>query len=393
MNSTYKKKLENNINNTILLVAFRNFIVFGAIIVPFFTELNLNLFQIFLIESAFALTVLITEIPSGYFADKFGRKKSILLGTISGFIGMLIYSFSSSFEFFVLSEILIGIACSFISGSDSAIIYDSLKELKKENIYKKIEGKKEAIRTTSIAIAALTSSLAAIYSIRIAFYITTITAFISIIFALRLIETKRNEKQVANEKFFLILKETIKTKDILIMILFSSIIYGLSNLHYLSSQNFLELINFPIVYFGLVFAFANFSVAIMSIYAYKIEKRFGVFKSMLIASILVGGSFFIFGLTSTLIGILGVFLFQFARGIRTPIVRDYINSRVVSRRRATVMSFDGFFGRGLFVLISPIFGLLILTYGFSIVNIIFSFIIFMSMILLAILLKKNSNII
>jgi MFS family permease len=392
MSLTYKKQLEANITNTILLVAFRNFIVFAAIIVPFFTNLNLDLFQIFIIESAFALTVLLTEIPSGFIADKFGRRKTIIIGTFSGFIGMIIYSLSSSFEFFIISEILIGIACSFISGSDSAIMYDSLKELKREEEYKKIEGKKEAVRTTMIGIAALLSGVAVIFSIRYAFYITTIFAFLSFIFALKLKETKRNEMQVANEKFFDILKETIKTKDIMIMILFSATIYGLSNLHFLSSQNFLQIINFPLAYFGVLFAIANFAVAFMTMFAYKVEEKIGLIKSMILTSFFVGISFFIFGAFNTVIGIVGIYTFQFARGIRTPIVRDFVNKRVKSSRRATVMSFDGFFGRGLFVLISPILGFLIITNNFMIINIGFGIILFVLMTLLTISLKLNTKI-
>ena len=46
------------------------------IIVIFFKENGLTLTQIMILQSVYSLTVALTEIPSGYFADFFGRKKS-----------------------------------------------------------------------------------------------------------------------------------------------------------------------------------------------------------------------------------------------------------------------------------------------------------------------------
>ena len=45
------------------------------IIVIFFKENGLSLTQIMILQSVYSLTVALTEIPSGYFADFFGRKK------------------------------------------------------------------------------------------------------------------------------------------------------------------------------------------------------------------------------------------------------------------------------------------------------------------------------
>jgi len=395
MRDKYKKNLENNIRNITAVVALRNFILFTAVVIPFFGSLGLDFFHIMLIETSFALTVLIMEVPSGYLADKFGRRKIIIIGSLFGFVGMLIYSFSSTFEFFVLSESLIGFACSFISGADSAILYDSLKELKREDEYKKIEGRREAIRTTAIGLAALLSGIIATFSFRANFFLTALTALISVIFALKLVEPKKaySKSNVITTKFVTVLKETLQHKELILMILFSATIFGFSTAHFFVSQKFLEVINMPLIYFGLIFALANFGVAALSLFAYKIEKKIGLFYSMVLATIFAASSFFIFGLTPTLIGIIGIFTYQFARGIRTPIVKDFINKRTESSRRATVLSFDGFFGRGLFVIVSPIIGFLTVAIGFSTATIILGIIIATGLLgttlLLKLIMQKN----
>ena len=57
------------------------------IIVLFFKENGLSLFEVMILQSVYSLTVAITEIPSGYIADYFGRRKSIIFSTIFTFSG------------------------------------------------------------------------------------------------------------------------------------------------------------------------------------------------------------------------------------------------------------------------------------------------------------------
>ena len=70
------------------------------IIVLFFQEHGLSLTQVMLLQAIYSLSVAILEIPSGYIADIFGRKKTIILSTIFTFIGGL----KSSFKINILSS-------------------------------------------------------------------------------------------------------------------------------------------------------------------------------------------------------------------------------------------------------------------------------------------------
>ena len=74
------------------------------------------------------------------FADIYGRRLSLFFGSILTFLGYLIFSFYSGFNEFFIAEIFLGIG-GLISGADSALIYDTLLELKKDEDYTKIEGK------------------------------------------------------------------------------------------------------------------------------------------------------------------------------------------------------------------------------------------------------------
>ena len=61
------------------------------IIVLFFQENGLTLMEVMILQSVYSFTVAITEIPSGYLADYFGRKNSLIISTVLTFCGYLIF--------------------------------------------------------------------------------------------------------------------------------------------------------------------------------------------------------------------------------------------------------------------------------------------------------------
>lgn len=81
------------------------------------------------------------EIPTGVIADRFGRKTSIILGSIVLSIAALIYGSIPNFYNFLLGEFLFAIGVALISGADKAILYDSLKENNQEHLSVKIFSK------------------------------------------------------------------------------------------------------------------------------------------------------------------------------------------------------------------------------------------------------------
>ena len=137
--------LKNNIIKLYLLKAVKWFMIVMPIIVLFFESKGLSLTQIMILQGTYSLFVALFEIPSGFFADIYGRKNSLVIGSIFLFLGYVIFSFFSGFNEFLFAEILLGIGGSLISGADSAILYDTLLEIKEDKEYTKIEGRTYAI--------------------------------------------------------------------------------------------------------------------------------------------------------------------------------------------------------------------------------------------------------
>jgi len=55
------------------------FYLIVPILIPYYKSNLLNSAQIFTIQAAYALSILLMEVPSGYLADVIGRKKTLFL--------------------------------------------------------------------------------------------------------------------------------------------------------------------------------------------------------------------------------------------------------------------------------------------------------------------------
>jgi MFS family permease len=125
------------------------------VLVLFYQENGLDLQDVFIVQAFFSVCIIVFEVPSGYFADRLGRRQSMLIGTISAAIGFGIYAFSDTLPEILCAQFFIAIGGSFISGSDTALLYDTLIELKQADQYQRIAGRLGSIGNFSEGIAGL----------------------------------------------------------------------------------------------------------------------------------------------------------------------------------------------------------------------------------------------
>lgn len=108
---------------------FRAFMVIMPIFVPLMQQYGLSMRDIMLVQSVFAGVLLLCEIPSGYIADRFGRKTCLVIGyAITGF-GFTQIIWANSFLEIVLFEVTLGIGFSLFSGADIALAFESEKAM------------------------------------------------------------------------------------------------------------------------------------------------------------------------------------------------------------------------------------------------------------------------
>src|SRR5215813_9627857 len=111
-----------------LLYAFSFFDPFMIVIpvwVPYLATQGITMRQFMELQGVFAIVILCGEVPTGLLSDLWGRKKTLLLGSVLKAISFSLLPLWSSYEGFVFYHLLMGIALSMISGGDVALLYDS----------------------------------------------------------------------------------------------------------------------------------------------------------------------------------------------------------------------------------------------------------------------------
>jgi MFS family permease len=329
------------------------------VIVLFYKSNGLTMKDIFMLQSVYSLTLMTLEIPTGYFADKAGRKTSILIGATLGFSGYLVYSFSFGFWQFVIAEVILGVSQSLVSGADSAMLYDTLAAAKQNDKYTQLEGRITSIGNFGEAFAGIIGGLLAVSSLRTPFYVQTCVALIALPAALLLKEPpvklhkiKPGIKEVG-KIIYSVLHGDVKLK----WNTFFSAITGAATLTMAwFAQPYFGQISLPVSMYGVVWALLNLSVGIAAVYAWRFEKRFGPSKTVMVFTLTLFSSYLLLTIMPGYSGLIILLLFYLARGVATPTLRNYINIITTSDVRATVLSVRNFLIRLIFAVTGPLWG-------------------------------------
>lgn len=329
------------------------------VIVLFYKSNGLTMKDIFLLQSVYSLTLMTLEIPTGYFADKVGRKTSILLGSMLGFTGYLVYSFSFGFWQFAVAEIVLGVSQSLVSGADSAMLYDTLSVAKQNDKYTRLEGRITSIGNFGEAFAGIIGGLIAASSLRTPFYVQTCVALIALPAAFMLseppvktIKIKPGLKDIG-KIMYSVLRGNLKLKW---NTLFSAITGASTLTMAWFVQPYFGLVHLPVSFYGVIWGVLNLSVGIAAVYAWKFEKRFGPAKTVVIFTFFLLSSFLLLPVMPAYSGMGILLVFYLARGLATPTLRNYINIITTSEVRATVLSVRNFLIRMIFAITGPLWG-------------------------------------
>ncbi len=329
------------------------------IITLFYQENGLGMKDVLLLQGIYSVAIVIIEIPSGYFADIWGRKSTLIIGSFLGVIGFGIYSVTYGFWGFLIAELTLGIGQSFISGSDSALLYDSLLQEKRENEYVKIEGRVLSIGNFAETIAALIGGFLAEISLRTPFIAQTFVAMIAIPAAFTLIEP--NRKKIEKDRWKTIvnvlINTLIKNRKLQTLILLTAFIGTATLTMAWFIQPYLkDIFRYSLGEIGITLSILNLIVGLTTLVAYKIENKLGQLNTLLFIILGISLSYFLLGYFNHWSLIFIFVLFYFTRGLATPVLKDYINRSTSSDIRATVLSIRNFSIRIIFAIAGPFFG-------------------------------------
>ena len=150
----------------------------------------------------------LSEIPTGVISDKVGRKYTLILYAVFSLFGLFLFSIAGNLAMPVLlfvGAVSRGVADAFESGTDEALLYETMQELGKENEYDFVYSRSKMFGQIGLAAGALIATgVTYFYSLNVLAWVSFGLSFFQFFIILSFMEPKRSEaeKQVSSLKHF-----------------------------------------------------------------------------------------------------------------------------------------------------------------------------------------------
>src|SRR5262249_15030940 len=86
---------------------------------------------------------------TGAFADRFGRKHALTAASVILALALFVYAHATTYLAVLLANLATGLAITFRSGADTALLYDSLKEGGREGDFQWLTGRFWGLRASA----------------------------------------------------------------------------------------------------------------------------------------------------------------------------------------------------------------------------------------------------
>ncbi|MFH1849851.1 MAG: MFS transporter [archaeon] len=326
-----------------------------SVFVLFMLANNLSMTEVMILESLFIIAVFVLEVPSGGFADRLGRKRSLMISSLFACVSFVVFGLGSNFWVFLAAQILLSGAWAFASGADSALIYDSLKESGRERESGKVLGRMRSIQMFTLGIMGLVSGyLGKFIDYRMLFFLTSISFFMGFLIALTFKEPPMH-KHLQEKNYFRHLWGAIRFslthRWIRTLVIYYGVLAGIVHLTFFLIQPF-----FPSDYVGFATMFF-FTCAGAGLLA--AEHFFWVRKTWLMTLMLAvpAIAYVLMYYSGAVIAIALLSIIAFVSGVKQIFAEKSIHEHTESHHRATVISVQSMSKSVVYAVFAPLIGL------------------------------------
>ncbi|HEY8890262.1 MAG TPA: MFS transporter [Clostridium sp.] len=322
-----------------MIVFLQGFVFYGPIATLYRQNRNLSLTNMFLIESISWILMIIFEIPWGWFADKFGYKKTLVISNFIFFISKIVFYKANSFEMFFLERVLLSISLAGISGCDIALLYSSVKKDESEKVF----GLYNAFSAGGYLIASIMFSLIVKQSMDSTAFWTIIPYGVAAVLTLFLKEVNVHHEEKPTFKQSLL--TAFKKKSIIMLVISFALINEVVQVVsvFLNQSQYLRS-GINIKYFGLLAVVMQIA-RLCSTKSYKLSNKLGANKSIQLLYILIAICCTILVFTSNAtLTVFSIIVICGSAAIISPIVLDVENRNISTVERATLLSVFAMFG-------------------------------------------------
>jgi MFS family permease len=345
--------------------------LFLPVLLTFFHERGLDFTEIALLNSVYALTAIVFEVPTGALADRFGRCRAMLLGALLMAIGCVVDYHGRGFWTFALGEGLLALGMTLTSGADSAYLYDLLQSAGREHEYRRYEGSATAAKLLGGAAALVlggvigSKSAAATYAVSAG----VCGAAALVAFMMREPAFTREEEEGFLPGMAHAAKAVWTRPPLMFAVGFSVLVFTMLRMGIYLYPAYLGAAGLSVTWTGAVMAILSIAGAFGAQRIESVRRIVGESRLVWMLPLCLAASYGALGFWFATWGIGLLAIQSVVNGIFSPFSKELLNREIAdSGQRATVLSVESMGRRLAFGAFAPVAGVLIdghgLGYGF-----------------------------
>ncbi len=314
-----------------------------AVLALFMLSKGFNFVDIGWIVFVFNISSILFEVPTGFFADKFGRRNSIIAGLMIFTIFSPLWTVGYELFHFLIIAVFWSAAFAFISGSFEAYLYDYLQEKKWTEHYDAVRSTGTMLVYIATAVGILVGVPAFMLNPNLPYYLVTLTNFAGLIIVLFMQHDTPPAKKANLEsevKVFSGISLILKSPVLLWISAFSIAYFSYyhffiqgTNIPYLVELDLLPLSGIGVFLAGM----SLFQAAIASRFNY-FRRRLSVNQLIFALMVLQVGSLFILSAVFGVLGFVFFGIFCIIEPLEQLIVNSLSQKHIKSEIRATTLS-------------------------------------------------------
>ncbi len=322
-------------------------------------QVGMTMTEIMALQAGFGLAMALFEFPSGFLADRIGYRRTLLAASLVTACAWGLYVGAGSFWRIALAEALLGVGLSLVSGTDSALLYESLVESGEERQFSRWSGRMVFWGQSAEGLAALSAGLLYTLSPRLPFQLEVGVWVANLGVALALVEPIRSRPSLGQsaDQIKRMLRFAVLESPRLRRLIGAIVVFGLSSfIPVWMIQIYAVEAGMGESWLGPMWAVANFIVALTALASHRLERRLGLSTSLSICGLLVGIGYFGLAAVHHLWGFVFYFCLTAARGLSSPILQHEEHRAVASANRAGFLSLRSLVFRLSFLVLGPLVG-------------------------------------
>lgn len=301
------------------------------------------------------------EVPTGAIADLYGRKVSRVIGRICSFLSTLLMLLSKDINMIGLAFVFSALGYNFESGAGDALIFDSMKELGKEESYVKVAGITETIMQSAGVIALVLGGYIAMLRYDLVYEIGLTVTAIALILALSFTEPTIGKVSYTSNVISGLRKQVNDSLAVLksepraaVLILLSEGFNVFSVTLFFYIQNYYKSLNYSELEIGIILAAGGILAAFAALKAQRIKLASSL--RTLMTFLPLAAIICFWGVLTPKLGFLFFILLTLLESLMFVLTGDAINQLIPSQQRATLLSLQSMLFSLFMMLLFPLIG-------------------------------------